>query len=173
MLLSYAEALDVALCFGWIDGQKARARRALLAAALHPARPRGRWSQINRDTRRRADCGRPDARGRVRRGRAREGRRPLGGRLRRAAHRDRPRGPARGARRQPGGAASSSRRSTAPTATRSSTGCTSQAPATRAARSSASSRCSPRERRSTPRRPVGCSAGAARLPYSWIPRLGA
>ena len=33
---TYAEALEVALCFGWIDGQK-RASTKLLAAAVHPA----------------------------------------------------------------------------------------------------------------------------------------
>ena len=34
--ISYSDALDVALCHGWIDGQKGQARRRLLAPAVHP-----------------------------------------------------------------------------------------------------------------------------------------
>jgi len=46
--LSYAEALDVALIWGWIDGQKwAHDDRAWLQR-FSPRRPRSAWSKINR-----------------------------------------------------------------------------------------------------------------------------
>jgi len=46
--LSYAEALDVALAWGWIDGQKrAHDDRAWLQR-FSPRRPRSTWSKINR-----------------------------------------------------------------------------------------------------------------------------
>ena len=47
--LSYAEALEVALCYGWIDGQK---RADSEQAWLQKFTPRGKrsiWSKINRD----------------------------------------------------------------------------------------------------------------------------
>ena len=37
--VTYAEALDVALCHGWIDGLKRSLRRTVLPAALHAAPP--------------------------------------------------------------------------------------------------------------------------------------
>ncbi|HEX3482977.1 MAG TPA: YdeI/OmpD-associated family protein [Kofleriaceae bacterium] len=47
--LSYAEALDIALAWGWIDGQKrAHDERAWLQR-FSPRRPRSAWSKINRD----------------------------------------------------------------------------------------------------------------------------
>jgi uncharacterized protein YdeI (YjbR/CyaY-like superfamily) len=47
--LSYAEALDIALAWGWIDGQKrAHDERAWLQR-FTPRRPRSTWSKINRD----------------------------------------------------------------------------------------------------------------------------
>jgi uncharacterized protein YdeI (YjbR/CyaY-like superfamily) len=46
--LIYAEALDGAICFGWIDGQKAALDERLWLQRFTPRRPRGRWSQINR-----------------------------------------------------------------------------------------------------------------------------
>jgi uncharacterized protein YdeI (YjbR/CyaY-like superfamily) len=46
--LNYAEALDGAICFGWIDGQKAALDERLWLQRFTPRRPRGRWSQINR-----------------------------------------------------------------------------------------------------------------------------
>ena len=47
--LSYAEALDIALAWGWIDGQKrAHDDRAWLQR-FTPRRPRSGWSKINRD----------------------------------------------------------------------------------------------------------------------------
>ena len=47
--LSYAEALDGALCFGWIDGQKAALDEHLWLQRFTPRRARSRWSRINRD----------------------------------------------------------------------------------------------------------------------------
>jgi uncharacterized protein YdeI (YjbR/CyaY-like superfamily) len=46
--VSYAEALDVALCFGWIDGQKRRLDESFWLQRFTPRGPRSRWSQINR-----------------------------------------------------------------------------------------------------------------------------
>lgn len=47
--LTYAEALDVALCFGWIDGQKAKFDDAHWLQRFTPRRPRSKWSKVNRD----------------------------------------------------------------------------------------------------------------------------
>jgi uncharacterized protein YdeI (YjbR/CyaY-like superfamily) len=47
--VTYAEALDVALCFGWIDGQKARFDDSFWLQRFTPRGPRSRWSKINRD----------------------------------------------------------------------------------------------------------------------------
>jgi len=47
--VSYAQALDVALCWGWIDGiRKAFDERAFLQR-FTPRKPRSIWSQINRE----------------------------------------------------------------------------------------------------------------------------
>ncbi len=45
---SYREALDGALCYGWIDGQKAAAGEGVWLQRFTPRRPRSRWSKINR-----------------------------------------------------------------------------------------------------------------------------
>ena len=47
--LDYAQALDVALCFGWIDGQKAALDDRWWLQRFTPRRPGSRWSKINRD----------------------------------------------------------------------------------------------------------------------------
>jgi uncharacterized protein YdeI (YjbR/CyaY-like superfamily) len=47
--VSYAEALEVALCFGWIDSQKRGFDEKHFLQRFTPRRPRGRWSRINRD----------------------------------------------------------------------------------------------------------------------------
>ncbi len=47
--LNYAQALDVALCHGWIDGQKAALDDQWWLQRFTPRRPRSRWSKINRD----------------------------------------------------------------------------------------------------------------------------
>jgi len=49
MSISYAEALDVALCYGWIDGQKDRVDDQHWLQRLTPRRAKSRWSKINRD----------------------------------------------------------------------------------------------------------------------------
>jgi uncharacterized protein YdeI (YjbR/CyaY-like superfamily) len=43
----YAEALTVALCFGWIDGQKGRLDDRHWRQRFTPRRPGSRWSRIN------------------------------------------------------------------------------------------------------------------------------
>ncbi len=47
--ISYAEALDGALCFGWIDGQKAAFDERFWLQRFTPRGPRSKWSRINRD----------------------------------------------------------------------------------------------------------------------------
>jgi uncharacterized protein YdeI (YjbR/CyaY-like superfamily) len=47
--VSYAEALEVALCFGWIDSQKRGFDERCFLQRFTPRRPRGRWSRINRE----------------------------------------------------------------------------------------------------------------------------
>lgn len=44
------EAIEVALCFGWIDGQIDRFDDAFWLVRFTPRRPNSKWSQINRDT---------------------------------------------------------------------------------------------------------------------------
>jgi uncharacterized protein YdeI (YjbR/CyaY-like superfamily) len=46
--ISYAEALDVALCFGWIDGQSGALDADYYLDGFSPRRTRSIWSQINR-----------------------------------------------------------------------------------------------------------------------------
>lgn len=46
--LTYAEALDAALCYGWIDGQKKRWDDVSWIQRFTPRRPRSIWSKINR-----------------------------------------------------------------------------------------------------------------------------
>ena len=45
----WQEALDVALCFGWIDGQAKRLDDDYTLQAFTPRRKNSPWSQINRD----------------------------------------------------------------------------------------------------------------------------
>ncbi|WP_026004623.1 YdeI/OmpD-associated family protein [Streptomyces sp. AA1529] len=47
--LNYAQALDVALCFGWIDGQKAKFDDQWWLQRFTPRKPRSKWSKVNRD----------------------------------------------------------------------------------------------------------------------------
>ncbi len=47
--VTYAEALEVALCFGWIDSQKRGLDETHFLQRFTPRRPRGRWSRINRE----------------------------------------------------------------------------------------------------------------------------
>ena len=46
--VSYAEALEVALCYGWIDGQKASFDQDYWLQRFTPRRPRSKWSKVNR-----------------------------------------------------------------------------------------------------------------------------
>lgn len=45
--ITWSEALDVALCHGWIDGQSKRLDDDYMLQAFTPRRPRSTWSQIN------------------------------------------------------------------------------------------------------------------------------
>ena len=45
--VTYAEALDVALCYGWIDGQKKSFDQSYFLQKFTPRRPRSLWSQVN------------------------------------------------------------------------------------------------------------------------------
>ena len=45
--ITYAEALDAALCFGWIDGQKQSLDADYFLQVFTPRRPRGVWSKVN------------------------------------------------------------------------------------------------------------------------------
>jgi uncharacterized protein YdeI (YjbR/CyaY-like superfamily) len=47
--LSYAEALEVALCYGWIDGQKKTYDEATWLQKFTPRGPHSIWSTINRE----------------------------------------------------------------------------------------------------------------------------
>jgi uncharacterized protein YdeI (YjbR/CyaY-like superfamily) len=47
--IGYADALEVALCFGWIDGQKGRLDDDYWLQRFTPRRPGSRWSKINTD----------------------------------------------------------------------------------------------------------------------------
>jgi uncharacterized protein YdeI (YjbR/CyaY-like superfamily) len=45
--VSYAEAIEIALCYGWIDGQKAAADAERWRQRFTPRKPGSRWSKIN------------------------------------------------------------------------------------------------------------------------------
>jgi uncharacterized protein YdeI (YjbR/CyaY-like superfamily) len=47
--VTYAQALDVALCWGWIDGIRKAFDECSFLQRLTPRRARSVWSQINRD----------------------------------------------------------------------------------------------------------------------------
>ena len=46
--VSYAEALESALCYGWIDGQKASFDDQYWLQRFTPRRARSKWSKVNR-----------------------------------------------------------------------------------------------------------------------------
>lgn len=46
--VNYKEALEVALCYGWIDGQTRSVDETWYRQRFTPRRPRSKWSQINR-----------------------------------------------------------------------------------------------------------------------------
>ena len=45
--VSYLEALDAALCYGWIDGQKQAFDSSFWLQRFTPRRARSTWSQVN------------------------------------------------------------------------------------------------------------------------------
>lgn len=47
--ISYQQALDIALCFGWIDGQKNSFDETYWLQKFTPRRKRSPWSRINRE----------------------------------------------------------------------------------------------------------------------------
>jgi uncharacterized protein YdeI (YjbR/CyaY-like superfamily) len=47
--VDYAEALEAALCYGWIDGQKAALDETWWLQRFTPRRARSRWSKVNRE----------------------------------------------------------------------------------------------------------------------------
>jgi uncharacterized protein YdeI (YjbR/CyaY-like superfamily) len=47
--ITYAQALDVALCWGWIDGLRKSFDERSFLQRFTPRRPRSIWSQVNRD----------------------------------------------------------------------------------------------------------------------------
>lgn len=48
--VTYSEALEVALCYGWIDGQRAAYDETWFLQRFTPRRARSPWSLTNRDT---------------------------------------------------------------------------------------------------------------------------
>lgn len=46
--VSYAEAVEIALCHGWIDGQKKALDASCWLQRFTPRRPRSLWSKVNR-----------------------------------------------------------------------------------------------------------------------------
>ena len=47
--VTFAEALDAALCYGWIDSQRAGFDGRFFLQRFTPRRPRSKWSQVNRE----------------------------------------------------------------------------------------------------------------------------
>ena len=47
--MTFAEAIDSALCYGWIDGQRNRFDDQWYLQRFTPRRARSKWSKINRD----------------------------------------------------------------------------------------------------------------------------
>jgi uncharacterized protein YdeI (YjbR/CyaY-like superfamily) len=47
--VTHPEALEIALCFGWIDGQRRALDERHFLQRFTPRRDRSRWSKINRD----------------------------------------------------------------------------------------------------------------------------
>ena len=47
--VTYAQAVDVALCYGWIDGQKKSDNEQYWLQRFTPRRGRSIWSKINRE----------------------------------------------------------------------------------------------------------------------------
>ena len=48
-VLTYAQALDVALCYGWIDARKGKLDDAYWLQRFTPRTARSKWSKVNRE----------------------------------------------------------------------------------------------------------------------------
>lgn len=48
--IAKADAIEAALCFGWVDGQLDRFDETFWLVRFTPRGPKSKWSQINRDT---------------------------------------------------------------------------------------------------------------------------
>lgn len=47
--INYQQALDVALCYGWIDGLKHKYDEKCFLQRFTPRKPKSNWSKINRE----------------------------------------------------------------------------------------------------------------------------
>ena len=47
--VTYGQAVEVALCYGWIDGQARRFDEYYYLQRFTPRRPRSKWSKVNRE----------------------------------------------------------------------------------------------------------------------------
>ena len=47
--VTFADALDAALCYGWIDSQRAGFDGRYFLQRFTPRKPRSKWSQVNRE----------------------------------------------------------------------------------------------------------------------------
>jgi hypothetical protein len=83
--VSYQDALLVALCYGWIDGQKRPFDATHWLQRFTPRSPRSRWSKRNTDLAEQLIARGAMQPGGAARGRVGEARRPVGGRPRRAS----------------------------------------------------------------------------------------
>ena len=48
--IRHPEAVEIALCFGWIDGRREALDERYFLQRFTPRRPRSNWSRINRET---------------------------------------------------------------------------------------------------------------------------
>ena len=148
--VTYAEALDEALCFGWIDGQKKSQDARRVPPEVHPAAAAEHLVEAEHRALRAARRRRKDGAGRPGANRLR--RRPTDAGVKPTTLRAGPPHPRISSARSAGtvGPGSSSRRSTAPTATPSPGACRPRSvPRPGPAASRRSWRCWPREGRST------------------------
>ena len=90
--ITYGQALDVALCFGWIDGQKGSSDDRYWLQRFTPRKARSKWSKVNRQRATELiELGQMRSAGSGRGG-ARQSRWSMGGRLRATADDHRARG---------------------------------------------------------------------------------
>lgn len=53
--LLYLDAVEEALCFGWIDGQKKKISETQLAQRLSPRSKKSSWTELNKERARRLE----------------------------------------------------------------------------------------------------------------------